>query len=164
MTPPDLARRSLLLLAVLTPGLAISPTANAQASRGDESPPADLAQALAAYHRATIGSDVAALGRIVADDYLLVNSDSSIQDKPSYLADFRVPGFRLDPYVVEEPFHRVWGDAALTGGSMRLAWVLNSRRESRRLRFVHAWRREHGRWRIAYSQLTRIPDGRAAQG
>jgi hypothetical protein len=87
-----------------------------------------------------------------------VNSDSSIQDKPSYLDDFRVPGFRLDPYVMEQQFHRVWSDAAVTGGSMRLGWTLNGRRESRRLRVVHAWARQDGRWRLAYSQLTRIPD------
>jgi len=164
MTPPDPARRSLLALAILAPGLAISRVATAQTSGDGELLPAELEQALAAYHRATIGSDAEALGRIVADNYLLVNSDSSVQDKRSYLADFRMPDFRLDPYLVEEPFHRVWSDAALTGGSMRLNWALNGRRESRHLRFVHAWRREQGQWRIGYSQLTRIPDERAAQG
>ncbi len=44
-------------------------------------------------------NDIVALGDLVAEDYLLVNSDSTLQDKPSYLADFAVRGFRIDPYV-----------------------------------------------------------------
>lgn len=154
---PDPNRRALLAFAALAPGLALPRAAAAQGPATD-APPADLDQAMREYHRATAGNDTDTLGRLVTEDYLLVNSDSSIQDKQSYLGDFRVPGFRLDPYVMEQQFHRVWGDAALTGGAMRLSWILNGRRESRRLRVVHAWARRDGRWRLAYSQLTRMPD------
>jgi len=152
---PDSTRRALLALTVLAP--ALGAFRGAQGGHAGDGAAA-LAQAVAAYHRATIGSDVATLGRLVADDYMLVNSDSSVQAKPSYLADFRVPGFRLDPYTVEEPFRRIWGNAALDGGSMQLSWTSEGRRQSRHLRFVHAWIMQGGRWRLAFSQLTRIPD------
>lgn len=152
----DPVRRALVGLSVLAPALLALRAAPASAAGDDPAPP-DLEQAIDAYNRATIAGDVEALSDLVTDDYRLVNSDSSVQDKPSYLADFRVPGFRLDPYAVEQPFRRVWGDVALAGGSMRLSWTLGGRREQRHLRFVHAWRRQDGRWRLAYSQLTRIP-------
>ncbi|HKX88414.1 MAG TPA: nuclear transport factor 2 family protein [Sphingopyxis sp.] len=120
--------------------------------------PAGLAQAMAAHDRATMAKDIAALGTLVTDDYLLVNSDATTQDKRSYLADFEKPDFRIDPFVIEQPVARVDGDAAVTGGLVTLGWTLGGRRESRRLRIAHMWVRQGDTWRIAYTQLTRVPD------
>ena len=118
--------------------------------------PPDLASAVAAYHRATMAKDIPALSAIVTDDYFLVNSDASTQDKASYLADFRLPDFVIEPYEVREPLFRRVGDGALTGGTMRLSWTLHGRYETRDLRFVHFWVRQGAGWRLSYSQLTRI--------
>jgi ketosteroid isomerase-like protein len=119
--------------------------------------PADLGRAWDDYNRATIRKDVATLATLVTDDYILVNSDSSVQDKLSYLADFRVPGFKLDPYEIEQPIRKVWGNTALTGGIFNLGWVQDGKRQNRRLRIAHLWIKKGGRWRIAYTQLTRVP-------
>ncbi len=120
--------------------------------------PADLAQAWEDYDRATVGKDVARLAALVTDDYLLVNSDSSVQDKKSYLTDFSLPGFKLDPYEIEQPLQKFWGDAALTGGVFTLGWTQAGRHQTRRLRVAHVWSKKDGRWRIAYTQLTRVPE------
>jgi ketosteroid isomerase-like protein len=120
--------------------------------------PDDLARALDAYNEATIHKDTAALSALVTDDYVLVNSDTSVQDKRSYLADFAVPGFTLEPYVVEQPVYKVHGDAALTGGSFKLSWTQDGRHQTRRLRIAHFWVKSAGKWRIAYTQLTRVPE------
>ena len=76
----------------------------------------DLDAAVRAYDEATVRNDVATLAKLVSDDYMLVNSDSSLQDKQSYLEDFKVPGFKLDPYVLEQPARTNWGNTALVGG------------------------------------------------
>ena len=120
--------------------------------------PADLAHAVEAHNRATMNKDIAALGALVTDDYLLVNSDTTTQDKRSYLADFEKPDFRIDPFVIEQPAYRIHGDAAVTGGLVTLGWMLGGRRESRRLRIAHMWVKQGGSWRIAYTQLTRVLD------
>lgn len=119
--------------------------------------PAALAEAVEAHNRATVAKDIAALSDLVTGDYLLVNSDATTQDKRSYLADFEKPDFRIDPFAIEQPTYRVDGDTAVTGGLMTLRWTLAGRRESRRLRIAHMWVRQGGRWRIAYTQLTRVP-------
>jgi ketosteroid isomerase-like protein len=119
--------------------------------------PADLVQALEAHNRATVRKDIAALGALVTDDYLLVNSDATTQGKQSYLADFEMPDFRIEPFTIEQPTHRVDGDTAMTGGLMTLRWTQAGRQQSRRLRIVHMWIRQGGHWRIAYTQLTRVP-------
>jgi len=119
--------------------------------------PADLVQALEAHNRATVRKDIAALGALVTDDYLLVNSDATTQGKQSYLADFEMPDFRIEPFTIEQPTHRVDGDTAMTGGLMTLRWTQAGRQQSRRLRIVHMWIKQGGHWRIAYTQLTRVP-------
>jgi len=152
----DMGRRTLLSLAAIAPVLAIglaNDAASAQSAGADL--PADLARAWDAYNRATIRKDVATLAALVTDDYMLVNSDASVQDKQSYLADFSVPGFSLEPYEIEQPLGKVWGGTALTGGIFELSWTQEGRRQNRQLRIAHVWTREDGRWRIAYTQLTR---------
>ncbi len=118
----------------------------------------DLDAAVRAYDLATVHNDVATLAQLVADDYMLVNSDSSVQDKQSYLEDFKVPGFKLDPYVLEQAVQRDWGNTALVAGLMNLSWTLEEQRHARRLRIAHVWRKQEGRWRLAYTQLMRVPE------
>jgi ketosteroid isomerase-like protein len=144
-------RRNTVAAAVVAATLSFQPAGAAPL-------PADLERALDAYHRATTNNDTATLAALVTDDYVLVNSDASVQDKASYLADFTVPGFKLDPYEIEGPLYSVRRDAALTAWTFRLSWTQDGRRQNRRLRIAHFWVSEQGRWRIAYTQLTRIAD------
>jgi len=126
---------------------------------GREAMPPDLARAVAAYDRATVDNDVAQLDALVRDDYVLVNSDMSVQNKPSYLADFKAPGFKIDRYELSDPILIVRADSALTGGFFQLSWTQEGRHAQRRLRIVHFWAKDAGQWRLAYTQLTRAPDG-----
>ncbi|HEY7640724.1 MAG TPA: nuclear transport factor 2 family protein [Steroidobacteraceae bacterium] len=146
-------RRVLLSIAAL----GICTLAVASANAGDPWP-ADLATAIETYDRATVSNDTTTLANLVADDYVLVNSDSSLQDKQSYLEDFKVPGFKLDPYELQQPVRKAWGDAALLAGVVHLSWTLKGEHQSRLLRIAHVWTRRDGHWRIAYTQLTRIPE------
>jgi ketosteroid isomerase-like protein len=119
--------------------------------------PPDLARAVESCDAAQIRGDVAALSELVADDFVLVNSDSSVQDKPSFLADFHAPGFHIEASTVEEPLRKIFGDAAVVGGLLRLAWTQDGKRQERLLRVAYVWIKRDGRWRAAYAQLTRVP-------
>ncbi len=147
-------RRGLLTIAALGSWT----TAVAAVARATAALPDDLATAIADYDRATASNDVATLADLVADHNVLVNSDSSLQDKRSYLEDFAVPGFKLDPYELQEPVRQVWGDAALLAGMVRLSWTLKGEHHARLLRIAHVWTRQDGSWRLSYTQLTRIPE------
>ena len=144
----SLTRRTLLSAAAAAPALVSWQASGAESA---------LDEAVRAYDRATVYNDVAALAQLVCDDYQLVNSDSSLQDKQSYLADFKVPGFKLDPYVLEQQVRRLWGDTALVAGLVRLSWTLKGEHQSRLLRIAHVWTQIENRWRLAYTQLTRVP-------
>jgi ketosteroid isomerase-like protein len=145
----SLTRRTLITAAAVAPAF-VGWNASATGS--------DLDDAIRTYDQATVHNDVAALAQLVCDDYTLVNSDSTLQDKSSYLEDFRVPGFKLDPYVLEQPVRRVWGDTALVAGLVHLSWTLQGEHQARLLRIAHVWTKLEGRWRLAYTQLTRVPE------
>jgi ketosteroid isomerase-like protein len=145
-------RRALLMMA------ALGSCTIATSTRAASTLPTDLVKAIEAYDRATVSNDTAALANLVADDYVLVNSDSTLQDKQSYLEDFKVPGFKLDPYELQQQVHKVWGDAALLAGVVRLSWTLKDEHHARLLRIAHVWTRHQRRWRLAYTQLTRMPE------
>lgn len=150
----DLARRTVLAMAAMAPTLATG--ASEPAPTGTVDLPPDLAKAINEYNQATFRNDIVVLGNLVADDYLLVNSDSTLQDKQSYLADFTVPGFRLDPYVMEERVLKIWGNTALAAGRLHLAWTQDGKRQNRMVRIAHVWAKDDGHWRLTYTQLTRV--------
>ena len=154
------ARRRAVATAVIAATLSwAAPAAPARAATPElQTLPADLAHALDAYNRATTHNDAKTLAALVTDDYVLVNSDASVQGKASYLADFGAPGFKLDPYEVEPLTYKVRGAAALTAWTFRLSWTQDGRHQTRRLRIAHFWVNQAGRWRIAYTQLTRVPE------
>lgn len=154
----DTVRRNLVAMVAMAPTLTAAGMAHAaeSAPTGAELPP-DLAKAVNDYDQATIHNDIAKLAGLVADDYMLVNSDATVQSKQQYLDDFNLPGFRIDPYVMEQPVRKVWGSTALTGGLLRLSWTQDGRHQTRLLRIAHVWTKRDGRWRMTYTQLTRVP-------
>ncbi len=119
--------------------------------------PPDLAKAVRDYDRAQVNNDTAALERLVDDDYVLVNSNASVENKQQFLADFHLPGFKIEPYVIEQPVQKVWGDGAVIGGLLNLSWTQDGKHQTRRLRVAYVWAKRDGRWRATYGQVTRVP-------
>ena len=119
--------------------------------------PLDLANAVKEYDRANIASDTATLQRLFADDYVLVNSDASVEDKRRAIADFHMPGFKIDPYVMTQPVQTAWDTGAVIGGVVHLGWTQDGKHQQRWIRIAHVWAKRDGTWRMTYTQVTRVP-------
>ena len=119
--------------------------------------PSELAAAAQAYDQAQVRSDKAELERLLADDYVLQNSSGQVQDKQSFIADSVAPGFRIEPFEVEEPVEKVLGDVALLGGVATLKGTDGGKPFTARLRFIDVWARRGGQWRVIFTQATRAP-------
>ena len=119
--------------------------------------PPDLAKAVQDYDRAQIHNDIPTLERLVADDYVLVNSNATVENKQQFLADFSLPGFKIDPYVVEQPMEKMWGSAAVIGGLVHLSWTQDGKHQTRLLRVAYVWAKRNGLWQATYTQVTRVP-------
>jgi hypothetical protein len=119
--------------------------------------PPDLASAARSYDRANIESDIPALERLFADEYMLVNSDASVENKQQAIADFRLPGFRIDPYVMTEPMEMAWDNGAVISGVVQLGWTQDGKHQQRLIRVAHVWAKRRGVWQMTYTQVTRVP-------
>lgn len=119
--------------------------------------PADLAEAAHAYDRAQTTSNRAELERLIADDYVLHNSQGQAQNKASFIADQIAPGYRLEPFKIEEPVEKVMGDTAILGGVARAKGTAGGEVFDVRLRFIDVWRKRDGVWKVVFSQATRAP-------
>ena len=119
--------------------------------------PADLAKAAHDYDQAQVKSDRAELERLIADDYQLHNSGGQVQDKASFIADQVAPGYRLEPFVIEEKVEKVMGDTAILGGVAQARGTSGGEPYNVRLRFIDVWAKRGGRWVVVFSQATRAP-------
>jgi len=119
--------------------------------------PADLAAAVHGYDQAQIRGNKAELERWLADDYLLVNSSGQIETKAQLIADYTAPGFKIEPFTIEQPVEKVWGDGAVMGGIATLKGTDGGQRFELRLRFADIWAKRNGRWQVVYSQVSKAP-------
>jgi ketosteroid isomerase-like protein len=119
--------------------------------------PPDLVRAAHDYDQAQVKSDKAELERLLADDYRLQNSSGQAQDKASFIADQIAPGYRLEPFTVEDPVEKVMGDVALLGGVATAKGTSDGQPFNLRLRFVDVWEKRGGAWKVVFSQATRVP-------
>ncbi len=119
--------------------------------------PPDLAKAATEYDRANIASDIATLERLFADEYVLVNSDASVENKQQAIADFRMPGFRIDPYLLTQRVETAWDNGAVIGGGVNLGWTQDGKHQQRWIRIAHVWAKRRGAWQMMYTQVTRVP-------
>ena len=102
-------------------------------------------------------SDRAELERLIADDYQLHNSGGQVQDKASFIADQVAPGYKLEPFVIEEKVEKVMGDTAILGGVAQARGTSGGEPYNVRLRFIDVWAKRGGRWVVVFSQATRAP-------
>jgi hypothetical protein len=119
--------------------------------------PADLAKAVQDYDEAQIHGNGAELQRLVADDYTLVNSSGKVQTKAELIADYTSPGYRIEPFVVQEPVEKVWSDGAVMGGVVDLKGTDGGKPFALTLRFADVWAKRNGRWQVIYTHVSRPP-------
>jgi ketosteroid isomerase-like protein len=117
--------------------------------------PADLAKAVKDYDAAQIHGDKAQLQRLVADDYTLVNSSGRIQTKAELIADYTAPGYKIEPFEIQQPVEKVWSDGAVMGGVVDLRGMDGGKPFAVKLRFADIWAKRNGKWQVIYTHVSR---------
>jgi hypothetical protein len=118
--------------------------------------PLDLAKASKDYDAAQINGDRAALERLLADDYTLLNSSGSLENKSQLIADYTAAGYKLDPFVVRDPIEKVWASGAVLGGIATLTGMDGGKRFEATLRFSDIWAKRGGAWQVIYTHVSRV--------
>jgi ketosteroid isomerase-like protein len=120
--------------------------------------PVELEAAVKAYDAAQITGDRAALTRLLAEDYLLVNGAGALENKKQFVAESTDPAFKLDPFVVLHPANRVWLDGAVVAGEVYLTGRSDGKGFKAHIRFADVWAQRSGRWQVVFTQVTRMPN------
>jgi ketosteroid isomerase-like protein len=116
----------------------------------------DILETARAWDRAMITNDADAIGRYMADDWVIIGPDGSIGDKSGFLALVRSGALIHNEMTTENPRVRIYGETAVVvaRGVSGGAWQGQPFRELERMSCVFV--RSDGRWRCVLTHLSRF--------
>ncbi len=99
-----------------------------------------------AWNLALEEKDVKALDMLLAPTFISVDSDGSLQSKSEFLASIKSPDYQPSQAVTEQSNVKVYGDAAVVVGIIRVKATEKGKMRVRRERFVDTWIRNGATW------------------
>jgi ketosteroid isomerase-like protein len=117
----------------------------------------ELVEVAHAWDRAMTANDAAAIGRFMADDWIIIGSDGSVTDKAAFL-DLVESGIVSHDVMTSENIRvRVYGDAAVVtaDGVSAGKYLGQPFREVERASSVFV--KQSGTWRCVLTHLSRLP-------
>jgi ketosteroid isomerase-like protein len=105
---------------------------------------------------AQIHADVAALGRIYADDFIGVGPSGTVRTKPQVISDFTSGDLRFQSITTDGVRVRVYGNAAVETGLSIMNGQDKGKTVPHDTRFTRVWVRQHGHWRLVANHYSSI--------
>lgn len=145
-----------ILVVILVVGLGAS-VAGAQTS--DQS--GDSAHVLAldnSWNRALESNDTKALDLLLAESFVSIDIDGSLQTKRQFLASLKEPGYQAPSQAVtEQSTADVYGDSAVVLGVFRTQSTVKGKSITHRERFLDTWVNVKGTWKCVASVAVLMP-------
>ena len=110
------------------------------------------------WNRALERTDTKALDMLLADNFVSIDIDGSMQTKREFLASLKSTGYHAPSQsVTEQSKVDVYGSSALVLGVFRTHSKVKGRSITRRERFLDTWVNLNGTWRCVASVAVLIP-------
>ncbi len=109
------------------------------------------------WNRALETKDTAALNLLLADSFVSVDIDGSMQTKNEFMADIKAPTYQPSKAVTEHSTVNVYGDSAVVVGVFRSQGVDKGKKYKNRERFVDTWVKMNGTWKCVAAVTVLIP-------
>jgi len=139
-------------------GMLITISVRAGPEVGDYSGlPKDLAAAAVAYDLAQFKSNRSELERLLADDYVLADTNGRKRAKADLIAEAEAPAGTDKSVVISQQVKRSWPNGAVLGGMVDASEVSDGKRVSLKARFVDVWAKRNGRWQVIFTQIEKVP-------
>jgi ketosteroid isomerase-like protein len=151
-------RKSMVAVSVLLLGAAL-------AVAGQKSVSEDEGLVLAlekAWNHALEEKDAKALDMIIGNTFVSIDIDGSVASKGEFLASIKSPEYQPSQAVTEQSNVRVYGDAAVVVGILRVKGTEKGKPYVHRERFVDTWIKTNGKWQCVATTSTLITAKRAA--
>ena len=110
------------------------------------------------WNRALETNDTKALDLLLADNFVSIDIDGSMQTKREFLASLKTSGYQAPSQAVTEQSKvEVYGNSALVLGIFRTQSKEKSKTVTRRERFLDTWVDFNGTWKCVASVAVLIP-------
>jgi len=110
-----------------------------------------------AWDRAIVSRDVAGVEANIAPDFQQIRGSGRIVGREQFIRDITAPELKIDPYVVEDFSVRVFGDAALLYGRIRMTGTSSGERFAEHFRYIDVYAKRNGKWQVVSIQITPMP-------
>jgi len=102
--------------------------------------------------------DVAAVSRILADDFIATSSRGEIRVKAKEIDDIRPsPDFKMEAFNLDDMNVRIFVDTAIVTGRSTLQVAFRGQSNTSVFRYTRVYVKRNGRWQAVAQQLTRMP-------
>jgi ketosteroid isomerase-like protein len=108
------------------------------------------------FQRAIVENDADAIGRFIADDWIIVDAEGGIIEKDKFLAVIRSGALTHNTMTLEQPRVRVYGNTAVVTGRATSSGKYNGAGFTTLETSTDVFVRLEGRWRCVLTQLTRL--------
>ena len=111
------------------------------------------------WRTALMQNDVATINRLLADDYLGINPNGTLETKADALAQRRSGTVKISSIEPENIKVRVYGDTAVVTSRVDVVGHDGDRDISGRYHYTRVYSRKSGDWKIVSFEASRIPPG-----
>jgi ketosteroid isomerase-like protein len=118
----------------------------------------DVARVAHDWDRAMVTNDPEAIGRYMADDWIIVGSDGRSMDKPTFLDLLRSGKLTHDEMSSEDLLIRVYGDTAVVVTRSVSGGLYSGHRFRETERTSNVFVRQQQQWRCVLTHLSRLAD------
>jgi hypothetical protein len=108
------------------------------------------------WNQFRLSGDVDALGKLLADDWLLTHSDGRVQTKQDYLTELSLGARRNQAIANEDLAFRFYAGLGVVTGVSVQSGVSNGLAWQGRFRFTRVWVRRGDAWQMVASHSSRI--------
>ena len=149
-----------LLLAVCLPGFVIrAHAATVPLLHREDRVHREVENLESQWRTAVIQNDVATVNRLLADDYLGINPDGTLETKADALAQQRSGTMKIASIDPDNVKVRVYGDTAVVTSRVDVVGHDGDRDISGRYHYTHVYSRRSGDWKIVSFEASRMLPG-----
>jgi ketosteroid isomerase-like protein len=110
------------------------------------------------WNRALETNDTKALDLLLADSFVSIDIDGSMQTKREFLASLKAPGYEAPAHAVTEQSNvDIYGNSAVVVGIFRTQNARKGKSLTRRERFLDTWIKINRTWKCVASVGVLIP-------
>jgi ketosteroid isomerase-like protein len=116
------------------------------------------------WRDAQVDNNIAVIDHLLADDYVGISANGTIEDKTQTIAQRKAGTIRITQLDLDDLKVRLYGDTAVVTSKADLQGVNGQSDISGKYRYTRVYNRRLGQWKIVSFEASRIHDADARPG